>query len=217
MANTITNSEKKKGRAGDVPPEVKTIVDNDKLTDQEQLFCLLYVKCFNAQKAYTKAFGCQNVSEANRLGGNLMKRKAIASEIKRLKKERFTKMFIDEDDVLQKHIDIAHADITDIIEFGTDEEKNNFMRLRDSNIVDGSTIAEVRFSKNGNIDIRMVDKQKSLCWLSDHFGQLDEEKKARLEKLRAEVSAMTDKGDGESGVIVIPAVLPTKEKKNGKT
>jgi len=208
-------SETKK--TDDLPEEVAKVIKNSKLTDQEQLFCLVYVKCFNPRKAYQRAFDMPSSKDAERLGRNLLNRKDIQAQIKELKKMRFTKVFVDEEDVLQKHIDIAFADITDIVEFGYSgsEANPNMVRLKDSANVDGTVVAEIRFSKT-TTDIRMVDKQKSLDWLSTHYGQMDAEKKAKLEKLRAETAALAGRDQTDGGIVLIPAVLPTGGKANGK-
>lgn len=41
-----------------VADEVKQVIQNTDLTDKQQLFCIHYIRCFNATKAYQKAYGC---------------------------------------------------------------------------------------------------------------------------------------------------------------
>lgn len=213
--NTITHSEtiEGSGRRDTPPAEVSDVIENDKLTDEEQLFCVVYVKCFNVRKAYQTAFGEENEQVAERCGRNVLKRKEVQAEVKRLKKLRFAKAFVDEEDVLQKHIDIAFADITDFVVFDGDQ-----IALRNSDNVDGTVVSEIRFGKTGTT-VRMVDKQKSLEWLSQHYGQMDEERKARVAKLQEEVKLLKDRDDYETGVVMIPAVAdvkPPKKKKEKK-
>ena len=216
--NTIPTSEKIEGsgRRGRPPAEVNSVVDNEKLTDQEQLFCLVYVKCFNVRKAYQKAFDEPDEKAAEKKGRNVLNRKEVQAEVKRLKKLRFAKLFVDEEDVLQRHVDIAFADITDFVEFKGDPNSDipNQLLLKDSATVDGSVVQEIRGSKT-SFSIRMVDKQKSLDWLSQHYGQLDAEKRERIEKLRLENQQMKDDGR-DTGIIMIPAIDESKPKKERK-
>ena len=47
---------------------VEQVIENTELTDKQRLFCVLYTKCFNATKAYQKAYGCsyENTSYGTR-------------------------------------------------------------------------------------------------------------------------------------------------------
>ena len=40
-----------------VAKAVDHVMENPDLTDKQRLFCVLYVRCFNATKAYQKAYG----------------------------------------------------------------------------------------------------------------------------------------------------------------
>ena len=108
--------------------------------------------------------------------------------------------------LLQKYIDIAFADIKDYMEFGTEtiEGKNgefeiSFVKLKDSNGVDGTLISEVSQGKDG-IKIKMLDKMKAMDFLSKYKDLLSDEEKTKLdieykriqnEKLKAEVAKVT--------------------------
>ena len=50
-----------------------------------------------------------------------MQKVAIRDEIQRLKQGRLNWELISEEDIVQKYIDIAFADITDYVEFGQEE------------------------------------------------------------------------------------------------
>ena len=39
-----------------VAKEVQHVMENAELTEKQRLFCLFYIKCFNATKAYQKAY-----------------------------------------------------------------------------------------------------------------------------------------------------------------
>ncbi|MDO4470524.1 MAG: terminase small subunit [Bacillota bacterium] len=185
---------------------VEQVIENTELTDKQRLFCLYYVKCFNATKAYQKAFqvdyatACGNAS-------NLLKSIEIKNEILRLKQNRLNRELLDESDIFQKYMDIAFADITDYVEFGRETvpvmgafgpvevkddkgkktklmQEVNVVRFRESENVDGTLIAEVKQGKDG-ASIKLPDKLKALDWLSKHMDMATEEQKARIAALRA--------------------------------
>src|SRR5690606_30160899 len=113
-----TKSSKAKAR-----PEIEKVVEafsevNDKnaeLTDSQRFFCLYYVKYMNATKAYQKAYD-SSYETANTSGPRLMVNVRIREEILRLKRERAAGILLDGNDVLQKYMDIAFADIGDYVE-----------------------------------------------------------------------------------------------------
>ena len=59
--NTERSKRKKEGKQKEkatVEKEVEQIIEAQDLTDKQRLFCLYFIKCFNATKAYQKAYGC---------------------------------------------------------------------------------------------------------------------------------------------------------------
>ena len=62
--NNKRNVAKKKSKKSEEPiaDEVKEVLKNTELTDKQRLFCIYYIKRFNATKAYQKAYGCGNYS-----------------------------------------------------------------------------------------------------------------------------------------------------------
>lgn len=95
-------------------------MENLELTDKQRLFCLHYVRCFNATKAYQKAYGCSYDTAAS-IGYRLLENDGVRDEIMRLKQSRLNRELLDEHDIFQKYMDIAFADITDYVEFGREE------------------------------------------------------------------------------------------------
>ena len=55
VATRKKNDAKKKEPIAD---EVKSVMENDDLTDKQRLFCLYYSRSFNATKSYQKAYKC---------------------------------------------------------------------------------------------------------------------------------------------------------------
>ncbi|GAA0735409.1 terminase small subunit [Clostridium oceanicum] len=178
--------------------QVKDII-NSKFTDKQKLFCIYYIRCFNATKSYLKAYDCDYIT-ANTNGPRLLGNASIKEEIQKLKKDRFNKALLSEEDIFQKYVDIAFSDITDYVTFGkkkivvpskksnnkTTTLEINYVDLKDSNKIDGTVISQISQVKN-NISVKLNDKMKALKWLSDHMDIATEEQKARIEVLRNKV------------------------------
>lgn len=165
--------EKKKRIAKE---DVESVINNENLTDKQRLFCLYYVRCFNATRAYQKAYGCSyETAMAN--GSELLRNTKIQEEIHKLKQNRLNAEMMEESDIVQKYMDIAFADITDFVEFGnstyTDRETQeeiqySYVNLKNSNSVDGTLISEVSKGRDG-AKIKLADRMKALEWLSNYF------------------------------------------------
>lgn len=196
--NVAKQIRTQKAETGSRPePEVEQLLQNGELTDKQRLFCVYYVRCFNATKAYQKAYNTDyKTAAANAY--RLMENDGVKREIDRLKKERLNREFLSEADIFQKYVDIAFADLTDYLEFGTEEvpvigqfgpvkvkdektgkekvlmQRENRVYLKDSAMVDGSLVTELTTGRNGT-NIRLADRMKALQWLSDHVSHEVEE------------------------------------------
>lgn len=182
---------KKKREEKVVYNEVKEVLNNSELTDKQKLFCIYYIRCFNATKAATKAGYSKD--SAGEQGYQLLQKTSIKKEIERLKQNKFNRAMLSEDDIFQKYIDIAFSDITDYIEFGTKEVVTDkgkhtvsFVNLKDYNLVDGTLISEVSQGKEG-VKIKLQDKMRALQWLSDRMDLLTIATKQKLENEKAKL------------------------------
>lgn len=186
---------------------VNQVMENTDLTDKQRLFCVLYIRCFNATKAYRKAYGC-SYEVANSEGYRLLVNPCIRDEISRLKRNRLNREMLDEHDIFQRYMDIAFSDMTDFVEFGREKiqvmsafgpvmvpdpetgekvplmQEVNTIRFRKSAEVDGSLIAEVKQGKNG-ASVKLMDRLKALDWLADHMNLATEEQRARIAAMKA--------------------------------
>lgn len=172
---------------------IKEVAANEKLTDKQQLFCIYYLKYYNATKAYQKAYGCDYLT-ANANGPRLLVNASIKQQIEKLKSERMEGIYLDGKDILQKYIDIAFADITDYASFGQEEvvvdiddegepikRKINVVKLKDSDEIDGTIVTEVSKGRDG-VKIKLADKMKALEKLEKYFDILPDNHKRRLEE-----------------------------------
>lgn len=185
---------------------VNQVMENTDLTDKQRLFCVLYVRSFNATKAYQKAYRC-SYETAMVEGWNTLRNPKIRDEISRLKQNRLNREMLDEHDIFQKYMDIAFADITDFVEFGREKvpvmgafgpvevkdpdtgekvplmQEINTIRFRDSSEVDGSLISEVKQGKSG-ASVKLADRMKALEWLAAHMDLATEEQRAKISLMK---------------------------------
>lgn len=197
-----------------VAEDVSQVVINDELTDQQQLFCLYQSRMFNYTKAYMKAYpGCTYASAAV-LGSRLMKNPVIRKEIEQLKQNHMNRELLKQEDIFQKFMDIAFADVTDYVSFGREniqvmvenketgekevlEKEVNTVKFKQSEDVDGTLITEVKQGKDG-ASIKLVDKMKALQWLADHMDIATAEQKAKIEQIRAKTAIMSGTSEEET-------------------
>lgn len=197
----------------------KLELDETDLTEKQKLFCLYYVKSFNATMAAIKAG--YSVDVAHVQGYENLRKPKIAVEIRRLKGQMQEEVFIDAMDVLNKYIKIAFSDINDYISFGRREqqvigiygpvtetigkdddgkdikrplmETVNFVDLKESSMVDGTLISEVGEVKGG-FKIKLVDKMKALEMLSKYFDLFPDKFKRQIEEEKLKL-AVKKSGD----------------------
>lgn len=193
--------------------EVEQVIENPDLTDKQRLFCIYYVRSFNATKAYQRAYEC-SYEVAMKNGSRMLRNAEVKKEILRLKQERLNREFLSESDIFQKYMDIAFADLTDYVEFGTKEEPVmsmygpvkvkdpdngeekpltqtvNVVHFKKSSEVDGTILSEVKQGRNGS-SIKLSDRMKALQWLSDHMDMGTEEQKAKIAQMKAQTDKLT--------------------------
>lgn len=203
-----TNKNKKKEP---IAKEVKEVLENTEFTDKQRLFCIYYIKYFNATKAYQKAYEC-SYETAMVNGFNLLRNTKIEKEIEKLKQHKLNQVMLNEEDIFQRYMDIAFSDIGDYLSFKkvrknkwtknkdgedipvinpeTGEQdyfEYNVVELNDSKELDTSILQEVSEGKDG-VKIKLQDKMKALQWLADHIGIATDKQKAELEVLKAKVN-----------------------------
>ena len=194
-----------------LPEEIETL-NNEELTEKKRLFCLYYVRWFNATKAYQKAYSCDYFTAAAN-GPRLLGNARIKEEIQRIKDAKIKQTMYSTEDYFQKMIDIAYSDVTDYLSFGQEEaqDKNgntfmmNVINLKESCDVDGTLIQEVKQGKDG-IAVKLVSKEFALKWLDKHYSEATELQKAQLEQLRAQTDKLnkeTDSGKAAEKVTII--------------
>ncbi|WP_446662964.1 terminase small subunit [Geobacillus sp. CCR] len=181
----------------DKPIEIE-IDENNELTEKQRLFCIYYVKNFNATQAAIKAGYAPESAHVE--GSRLLRNAKVAAEIKRIKQEMTSGLFIEAMDVLREYIKIAFADITDFVTFGKkeikigeDEEGNpitrmvNYVDFKDSHMIDGTIVTEVKQGKDG-VSIKLADKMKALEKLSLYFDLFPDNFKRKIEEEKLKIA-----------------------------
>lgn len=187
-----------------VAEDVSRVAINDELTDQQQLFCLYQSRMFNYTKAYMKAYpGCTYASAAV-LGSRLMKNPVIRKEIEQLKQNHMNREMLKQEDIFQKYMDIAFADMNDYMSFGQEEIETDYgprminsVRLKESDQVDGTLITEVKQGRDG-VSVKLADRMKAIDWLADHMDIATAEQKAKIEQIRAKTAIMSGTSEEET-------------------
>lgn len=209
-----------------VVEEVKEVLENTELTDKQRLFCIYYIKHFNATKAYKKAYEC-SYETALVNGPRLLGNARIQEEVQNLKEGKLNRIMLSEEDIFQKYMDIAFSDIGDYLSFKKvrknkwtknkegedipvvnpdtgqqDYFEYNVVELNNSKELDTSILQEVSEGKDG-VKIKLQDKMKALQWLSDHMGIATEEQKLKIAKLKCEVNKLDSTNENTGPIEIV--------------
>lgn len=203
------------------------IVNNGELDEDKQLFCIYCIKYHNRVKAYQKVKPKSPYESACVMASRWYKLPEVQEELKRLKKEMYAEAILDPQDIVQKYIDIAFADLNDYLEYGrelvpvmgpfgpvtvkdeiTGEEVElkkeiNVVKFKDSAFVDGTILSEVKQGRDG-ASIKLSDRMKALDWLSKHMNLATEEQKAKIDLIKTKTARLSTEGDdNDDGVEII--------------
>lgn len=199
-------SEKKRAKKKEVIDDgTRETLQNEELTPEQQMFCIYYIRTFNATQSYQKAYGCK-YETAMVEGCKSLRKPKIRAELERLKEIKRQNILTCEDDIVELQMRIAFADIGNYVSFGvTDVEGEKFssVELKDSDRTDTQLIREVKEGKSG-ISIKLEDRQKAIDWLTKYFlmNPMDKHKqefdrqKMELELIKLEMQIKAD-GDVE--------------------
>ena len=186
-------------------------LQSDELTDKQKLFCIHYVKTFNATQSAIKAG--YSADTAHVQGSRLLSNVKVQEYIRELKANMTDTLFLDAMDVLRKYAAIAFADITDFVTFGKkevqamgafgpleDDDGNpimkevNYVDFKESTEIDGTIITEAKQGKDG-VSIKLADKMKALEKLEKYFELIPDSWKQKIEEEK--VKLQRDKFDFE--------------------
>ena len=175
---------------------IESVMKNDELNEKQKLFCLYWVNNRNATQAYLKAYG-GSYDTASVNGSKLLVNAKVKAEIDKLRKLKAESIMLNEDDILERYMRIAFADMTDFMSFGSydvplmsDGEvvknidgnivmtKENGIVFKESKVVDGGLICEISSNRQGT-KIKLEDRQKALDFLAKYFDMNPDNKYRR--------------------------------------
>ena len=220
------------------------IVEISELDEERQLFCIYYLKYHNKVKAYQKVKPSTPYNSACVMASRWSNEPAVIEELNRLKKELYEDALLDPQDIVQKYIDIAFADINDYLEYGREEvpvmgafgpviAKNpktgedeilkqtiNTVWFKESAYVDGTILSEVKKGKDG-ASIKLSDRMKALEWLSKHMNLATEEQRAKIDLIKAQTnkvikSTASNEDEEDETVIIVNDLSSIKETEDEK-
>jgi phage terminase small subunit len=225
------NETTKKATKKPKEPIIKLEDVDEELTEKQRLFCLLYLRNFNATQAAIKAG--YSVNTAAEIGYENLTKPQIRAEIQRLKEIKAQSIMLSADDIVERYMRIAFADMTDFVEFGrvsvpvmgpygpveveneeTGEkqmvtEEVNDVRFKDSDAVDGGLICQIKQGRQG-MSIKLEDRHKALDWLAGYFelNPMDRHKmRYDEERLKIEREKINnEKTAPEQGVMIVDDV-----------
>lgn len=196
----------------------EVFVESDDLTDKQRLFCIYYIKSFNQTMAAIKAGYSRD--RAHVTGSELVRNSKVAAEIRRLKGEMQQGIFVDAMDVPNKYIQIAFADRTDFVDFGSVERsernpdtgevllddnfkpityKEGYVDFKPSDEVDGTIISELKLGRD-SVVVKLADKMKALDFLTKHFEMNPDRaftQRIAEERLAINKARLANEQDGE--------------------
>lgn len=170
----------------------QSAVITDPLNDKQQLFAELYVRSFNVVQSYMTAYGCEYNTAASQ-GYKLLKTAAVRAYVESLKELKKESIMAGIDDVVEKMIEVAFADIGNYVTFGRRQvpvmdahgpitvidpktgskvflqKTVNYVDIKGSWEVDTSLIAEISQGKDGT-KIKLQDQAKAREWLGKFFN-----------------------------------------------
>lgn len=198
-----------KGQQNAMKKIVEQTLSNDNLTPEQQLFCLLYAKTWNAVQSYMSAYNTENYNAAGVSSYRLLKVPKIRNAIQDIKKAKAEQILAGKEDIVELQMRIAFADIGQYLEFREEEEpvigafgpvqteengkkkiltqKVNNVHVKDSTQLDTQLIQEIKNGRNG-FSIKLADRAKAIDWLSKYFELFPEDtRKAEYDKHKKEL------------------------------
>lgn len=209
--NTKKNATQRNSTKEQVANMLQPLFENTDLTESQKMFCIYFVKSFNATQSYLKAYGCQ-YSTALTSGPALLGNPRIKLEIARLKQEKAIRAFLEPGDIIEEYLKIAFGDLGDYAEWAREWQpymdkgepvlipgmdgkpilsgrEVNVVKLKGSSEVDTSIVSEIKQGKDGT-SIKLHDKMRALDWLADHMELATAEQRKRMELMTVQTKKL---------------------------
>lgn len=166
------------------------------LTSKQRLFVSEYLIDLNATQAAIRAGYSEKT--ANEQGARLLANASVSAEIERILNERLVTIGVNADEILQKYVKFANADMKDFVTWKTEKVVTGYdddgepivdmqtrICLKPSDDVDGTLIQEVTetHGKHGPvITVKLIDRMKALDALAKYANLFVDRNKRRTEE-----------------------------------
>lgn len=161
--STTKRKEEKKELILDEDKDFEWVDEIDGLTDRQRLFCYYYMESLNAFQAGIKAGYSPNYSRTRIY--EMLENVSIKNFLKKLKEQQRQKFLISQERILNRHVQVAWSDINEY--FNEDGSPKPVTHT------DGTLIKKMKITENDKgrtVEIELIEKCKSLDFLTTHSG-----------------------------------------------
>nr|DAV86954.1 MAG TPA: Terminase small subunit [Caudoviricetes sp.] len=161
--STTKPKEEKKELIPDENKDYEWIDEIDGLSDKQRLFCYYYMQSLNAFQAGIKAGYSPNYSRTRIY--EMLENVSIKNFLKKLKEQQRQKFLISQERILNRHVQVAWSDINEY--FNEDGSPKPITHT------DGTLIKKMKITENDKgrtVEIELIEKCKSLDFLTTHSG-----------------------------------------------
>ena len=161
--STTKPKEEKKELIPDENKDYEWIDEIDGLSDKQRLFCYYYMQSLNAFQAGIKAGYSPNYSRTRIY--EMLENVRIKNFLKKLKEQQRQKFLISQERILNRHVQVAWSDINEY--FNEDGSPKPITHT------DGTLIKKMKITENDKgrtVEIELIEKCKSLDFLTTHSG-----------------------------------------------
>lgn len=153
-----------------------------KLTKKQERFVDEYLVDLNATQAAIRAG--YNPNTAASMGGENLRKPQIQEKIAEKQKEIQKQTGINREKILSEIASIAFDDISNYLDFWTDEDGEVRVRVKDSKTIDTRNISEISVGRDGRFKLKMYCRDTALYKLAEYLGiSNDSQNEEQLRKL----------------------------------
>ncbi len=171
-------NERSENKCHLVDKGIKETLENERLTDEQQLFCIYYIKEFNTVQAYQKAYGCSYKNACSN-AWLIWNNKEVQKEVQRLKSLKAKQICFDVNDLVELQMRKAFASMENYMSFGKESvpewkkvktnEKDEYGNIvyEDVPVIDPNTgqqkinvYNKVDLKESENVDMQLVKEIK---------------------------------------------------------
>lgn len=151
-------------------------MSKNKLTPKREKFVQELVKGKTQRAAYKLAFNAKKMNnnsidrEASLLFKNPMVSQRYWELMGKVTQRAEEKTIVTAEEILQNITNIARDDISNYLSFGTEDNGEIRISLKDSDEMDTSNISEISLTKDGQFKFKLYESDKAWYKLAEIFG-----------------------------------------------